>query len=234
MNARISLDAPGIHSLPSPPLSTKPSLVSIRQRSRGNTGTGLQLGEVPALQMLDEHDDPWASRLGHADFSIHPEPYLPGVVDMHSYTEFRANWDQARTNYAKHLARTVEHYGSTSKVFKLTEEKWSFIDQSWKDHNDALTRTLAPLIARTSDHDTALNEAAPTDIVLEKPVTRVIIPTIDDTSGKFPELGDSDIVGPMEVGPPRSATMRRSPPHSPTSPRKRNLLKFLQDMFARA
>jgi hypothetical protein len=183
--------------------------------------------------MLDEDDALWASKLGHADFSIHPEPYLPGVVDIDSYTEFRANWDQARTNYAKHLARTIEHYGSTSRVFNLTEEKWTSIDQSWKSHNDALSQMLAPLLAQRKDRDETKLEAAPADAVLEKPVTRIVIPTIDDKSGKFPELGDSDIVGPMEVVAPRSADMQRSPPPSPTSPRKRNLLKFLQDMFAR-
>ena len=235
-NGRISMDAPALTSLPSPPLSTKPSLVSIRQRSRANTATAPPLSEVPALKMLDDRNDPWAAQLGHADFSIHPEPYLPGVVDRDSYTEFRANWDQARTNYAKHLARTIEHYGSTSRVFKLTEEKWSSVDRSWKSNNDALSQMLAPLLAKNAEADTDMKDSSPTEAVLEKPITRIIIPAIDDKSGKFPELGDGDIVGPMEVGPPRAASMRKSsPPLSPLSPtRKRNLFKFLQDMFARS
>jgi hypothetical protein len=231
---RPSMDVPPTSSLPSPPLSTKPSLVSIRQRSRANTATAPPLAEIPPLQMLDDHEDFWASRLGHADFSIHPEPYLPGVVDLASYTEFRANWDQARTNYAKHLARTIEHYGSTSKVFKLTEDKWSSVDQAWKGHDYALTRMLAPILARASENDTDMMDA-PSGAMLEKPVTRIIVPAIDDKSGKFPELGDGEIVGPMSVVPPRSASMRKSSPplRLPASPRKRNLLKFLQDMFAR-
>ena len=236
INERISMDVPPLASLPSPPLSTKPSIASIRQRSRANTATGPTLGEVPVLQMLDEYDDPWASQLGHADFSIHPEPYLPGFVDLASYTEFRANWDQARINYAKHLARTIEHYGSTSRVFRLTEEKWGSIDKSWKSHNDALSQMLAPLLAKTDERDTKMTDSSPTGTVLEKPITRIIIPATEDKPGKFPELGDGDIVGPMEVGPPRAASMRKSsPPLSPLSPtRKRNLFKFLQDMFARS
>ncbi len=236
LNERISMDVPALASLPSPPLSTRPSMVSIRQRSRANTATGPPLGEVPVLQMLDEHDDAWASQLGHADFSIHPEPYLPGVVDLDSYTEFRANWHQARTNYTKHLARTIEHYGPTSRVFKLTEEKWAYIDKSWKKHNDALSQMLAPLLARNNERDADMKDSLPTDAVLRKPVTRIVIPAMEDKSGKFPELGDGDIVGPMEVGPPRAASMSKSsPPLSPLSPtRKRNLFKFLQDMFARS
>lgn len=229
-----SIDGLPTSSLPSPPLSTKPSLVSIRQRSRANTGTAPPLAEIPPLQMLDEHKDLWASRLGHADFSIHPEPYLPGVVDLGSYTEFRANWDQARTNYAKHLARTIEHYGSTSKVFRLTEDKWNSVDQTWKNHDGAFTRMLAPVLAKIRENDTNMNDP-PSGAVLEKPVTRIIVPAIDDKSGKFPELGDGEIVGPMSVVPPRAASMRKSSPllSPPASPRKRNLFKFLQDMFAR-
>ena len=236
LDGRISMDGPALASLPSPPLSTKPSLVSIRQRSRANTATAANpIGEVPVLQMLDEHDDPWASQLGHADFSIHPEPYLPGVVDLDSYTEFRANWDQARTNYSKHLARTIEHYGSTSRVFRLTEEKWNSTDTIWKSHNQALSQMLAPSLSKKAEIDASTSDSYPTDAVLDKPITRIIIPDIERKSGKFPELGDGDIVGPMEVAPPRAASMiRNSPQLSPLSPtRKRNLFKFLQDMFGR-
>jgi hypothetical protein len=235
ISGRVSLDGVRLSCLPSPPLSTKPSLASIRQRSRANTATGPLLNEVPTLQMLDEYQDPWAAKLGHADFSIYPEPYLPGIVDVGSYLEFRKNWDQARTNYAKHLARTIEHYGSTSRVFNLTEEKWAFVDQSWKNHNEALSQMLAPSLPKKSEDDSAMTDAALTDAVLEKPVTRIVIPHIDDNSGKFPELGDGDIVGPMEVVAPRSADMMKSLPQlSPISPtRKRNPFKFLQDVFAK-
>jgi hypothetical protein len=236
-HGRVSTDSHGLPSLPSPPLSTKPSLASIHQMSRANTATA-PLPEVPALPMLDEQLNSWESRLGHADFSIHPEPYLPGVVDVDSYTEFRANWHQARTNYTKHLARTIEHYGSTSRVFKLTEEKWFSTDQSWKSHNDALSKMLTPLLSRHRESEATMRDTLPSaaSMMLKKPLTRIIIPALEDKSGKFPELGDGDIVGPMEVGPPRSAEMRKSSPNlSPLSPtRKRNLLRFLQDVFARS
>jgi len=165
----------------------------------------------------EEFCDPWDGRLGHANFNIHPEPYEPQQMDLDGYTEFRANWDQARTNYAKHLARTAEHYGSTSKVYKLTEEKWTSIDDIWKRHHAAMTKVLAPVLARVSG-DAEAQDSAASSAVLEKPMTKVVVPIVDDKGGKFPLLGDGEIVGPMSVGPP-------------LSPPKRHLLKFLSNIF---
>jgi hypothetical protein len=220
--------------LPSPPLSTKPSMVSIHNRSRNHTLTGPPLAEIPAMHLREEVPDPWDARLGHANFVIHPEPYTPSSLDLSSYKEYRRNWNQARTNYTKHLARTAEHYGSTSKVYKLTEEKWSSVDKMWHRQHDSMKSALAPMIARASDSDADM--AAPTDsnMLLEKPVTKITVPVIDK-SGKFPELGDGEIVGPMSVAPPRvlatdgeQSPTTRSPP---LSPHKRTLLKFLSDIF---
>jgi len=233
LSSRTSLDSsPVAHiaGLPSPPLSTKPSMVSIHQRSRANTTTAA-LPEIPPLQL--GHEDPWSHALGHANFNIRPEPYLPQVFDLESYTEFRSNWDVARSNYAKHLVRTSEHYGSTSKVFKLTVEKWTSIERCWKAYHDAQEKIVGPQLQelkRASDE--APLDSQPPKWPLEKPLSRIVMPEIDDKCGKFPELGDSDIVGPMEVAPPRSAEM--SPSQYPLSPRKRSLLRFLSDMFGKA
>jgi hypothetical protein len=47
-----------------------------------------------------------------------------------------ADWDMAR-NYMKHV-RTGEHYGVTSKIYKLTEEKWADVDMQWKKNSELL------------------------------------------------------------------------------------------------
>lgn len=233
MSSRTSIDTP-LSCLPSPPLSTRPSMVSMHSRSRTNTMTNGPILDIPPLQLLDDVADPWAFRLGHANFTIHPEPYTPETLDLDSYTEYRNNWDHARTNYAKHIARTAEHYGSTSKVYKLTEEKWSSVDDVWKRQHSLMRSALAPVLARLSDGDSSMQDSGTSSAVLEKPVTKVVLPVIDDKSGKFPELGDGEIVGPMSVARPRAMTSpnRGIDPRSPTlSPYKRNLRKFLTDFF---
>lgn len=221
---RLSSDNPPFSShLPSPPLSTRPSVASM-PRSRANTATL----DIPALQLLTNSSDPWAARLGHADFSIHPEPYRPDTVDLDSYKEFRDNWDQARKQYAQHLARTTEHYGQTSKVYKLTEEKWTLIDDTWKKYNAHLSMALSPQLARLSDDPHSPDSPVS---LLEKPVTRVVVPQLDK-SGKFPEIGDADIVGPLSIGVAKVPELQRGPVTPPLSPRKRNFMKFFE-LFSR-
>ena len=160
---------------------------------------------------------------------------MPEYLDLDSYTQYRSNWDQARTNYAKHIARTVEHYGSTSKVYKLTEEKWSSIDNLWKRQHELMRTAIAPVLARLSDGDSRTPDSAASSAVLEKPVTKIAVPVIDDKSGKFPELGDGEIVGPMSVAPPRAlfTDLTKTPGSKspPPSPRKRNLIRFFSDIF---
>jgi len=222
--ARLSVDQQPHSYLPSPPLSARPSMTSM-PRSRANTATQ----DIPPLQLSGDRSDPWAMKLGHADFNIHPEPYQPNIIDLDSYKEFRANWEQARKQYAQHLARTVEHYGDTSKVYKLTEEKWSSIDQQWKLHDARLNKALSPQLQRLSDGP--LTPDSPVSL-LEKPVTRVMVPQMDK-SGKFPEMGDTDIVGPLSVGVAKVPELQRANLTPPSSPKKRNFIKALGGMFTR-
>lgn len=235
MSSRTSIEGP-LSCLPSPPLSTKPSMVSMHTRSRTNTMTSSPFGDIPAMQLLDDLFDPWAVRLGHANFTIYPEPYAPEAIDLDAYTDFRNNWDQARTNYARHITRTAEHYGSTSKVYKLTEEKWASIDEAWQKQHTVIRNALAPVLARLSDGESDMPASTTSSAVLEKPVTKVVLPVIDDKSGKFPELGDGEIVGPMAVARPRAPTVPNKAATEPKSPQlsplhKRNLLKILTDIF---
>jgi hypothetical protein len=214
---------PTIAGLPSPPLSTKQSLVSMQQRSRANTAAA-PIADIPPLQLTGP--DPWSQTLGHANFSIHPEPYLPTAINIESYTEFKENWQKARNNYAKHLAQTSEHYGPTSRVFKLTVEKWTSIDRSWKAFHAETEGVVGPQLQELKRISDQSHVSA-----TEKPAPCINIPESDYKCGKFPELGDGDVVTPMEVAPPRASSM--SPHFSPTSPRKRSLLRFLQDMLGK-
>lgn len=213
---------PQFSSLPSPPLSTKPSVTSIRGRSRANTATS-PVAQIPALSMLDErNEDPWAKKLGHADFSIYPEPYTPQTVDIDSFEELRANLDMARSNYEKHRAETGENYGPTSKVYNLTQEKWNHINEQWEQQIGRMNSVLRPNLALGPALD-----------------------MVEDTSGKFPKLGDDGIVGTMSVEPARVPSMKKArdqtstkvtemaSPKSPSSPRKRSFLKFLSDVLGR-
>lgn len=221
---------PQFVSLPTPPLSTKPSLASVRQRSRA--GTLVPSSEIPPLSMLGPGEGGlWERKLGHADFTISPEPYSPQTINAYTFRQFREDWDLARQNYAKHLARTGEHYGTTSKTFLLTEEKWSLVDSEWKQYNEelaALVNSIGPI------EKDATNGSRP-DGLLERPPPKVSFPTIHHPSGKFPDMGDEDIVGPMTVVPTRAKSSPRiAEPMIPTrTSKKRSFFRFLSDFLGR-
>ena len=203
------VSTPQMTALPSPPLSTKPSMSSLHHQTAGHL---VPSHEIPGIKLADP-DDRWARQLGHANFDIHPEPYCPEVFDVESCRQFRANWDQARCNFTKHLVRTGEHYGVTSKTYKLTAEKWSEIDAEWRKHHDlAIVKT-----ADMGEMTTTLREETPT-------ATKVLdIPSLNDprSEGKFPKLGDEVIVGPM-VQIASQLQRKRS--------KKAAFLKFFQDV----
>lgn len=204
----VSGHAPNPAGLPSPPLSTKPSISSFhRQR-------GLSLpqhsSEITAMLTADLSDE-WSNKLGHANFTIHPEPYLPETFDLLACKRLRSDWDLARCNYMKHLMRTGEHYGATSKIYRLTEEKWSEIDAIWKRNcDDCISRTTDNgFDADLSRSQCSVNGPAPLKLpLLNGP----------RSEGKFPNLGDQDIVGPME----QIASQAQRRPS-----RKAGLFKFL-------
>jgi hypothetical protein len=200
-------DTPLLHGLPSPPLSTKPSIASIHHT---RIGALLPSAEVPPLLIADPNDQ-WSIKLGHANFTIFPQPYLPQVCDAEAYRQLLLDWDQARTNWLKHRHRTLEHYGLNSTTYKLTEQKWAEIDVEWKKCNDVAVAEAA----KTSQQ--ALPIAPPEHLpTLPMPVMHDLK---DD--GKFPKLGDGDIVGPMKQAAARV---------QPSPPRKKALGKFFEDL----
>jgi hypothetical protein len=203
--------------LPSPPLSTKPSVSSFHRANLNWSGQLTPSSEIPGIVIADP-DDEWANKLGHANFSIYPEPYLPDNFDLEACRQLRANWDLARCNYTKHLVRTGEHYGATSKTYKLTEQKWAAIDAIWRRHNDLTIKNTAE---SSSDAFARLKHTTLSDgsrNIMTK------IPSLNDprSGSKFPQLGDEDIVGPMVQV---AAQLRRSPS------KKTKLFRFLTEKF---
>lgn len=203
--------------LPSPPLSTKPSVSSFHRTNLNWSGQLTPSSEFPGIVIADP-DDEWANKLGHANFTIYPEPYMPDNFDLEACRQLRANWDLARCNYTRHLVRTGEHYGATSKTYKLTEQKWALIDAAWRKNNDL---TIKNTSESSSDAFARLKHTTLSDgsrNIMTK------IPSLNDprSDGKFPQLGDEDIVGPMVQV---AAQLRYTPS------KKSKLFKFLTEKF---
>lgn len=192
--ATISMPPPAL-ALQSPkasaPLSSKPSLTSFPSMI---TST-----ELPVLP----EPDAWSDLLGHANFTITPCPYKPLDPDADTLRKFQEDWDMARINYTKHLARTGEHYGDTSKTYSLTQAKWSETENTWSSYHKQI---IAELVACGA---TFRQEIKPEEIMPTR------LPHMAE--GKFPERGDQDIVGPMV----RQATM------SPTTDKRPSFWKRL-------
>jgi hypothetical protein len=165
---------------------------------------------------MDAPTDEWSHKLGHANFTIVPEPYIPAICNGETLKEHRASWETARCNLAKHLVRTGEHYGVTSNIYKVTEEKCEAINNQWrKTHNH-----VASNLADRHRHDNTSILSGPLHL---RDVQTIKIPRLHDKE-KFPDLGDEDIVGPMSVDP-------HPTPLGQDKPRKRPFLKFFHDIF---
>lgn len=211
-----AITTPQLPGLPSPPLSTKPSISSFHRSNR--PGHLIPSSEIPPIVIADPNDE-WANKLGHANFTIYPEPYVPESFDLEACRQLRANWDLARCNYTKHLVRTGEHYGVTSKAYKLTEEKWAATDASWRKNSDL---TIANTVESGSHAFATLKHTTLGDPSSNNIMTK--IPSLNDprSDGKFPQLGDEDIVGPMVQV---AAQLQRSPS------KKAKLFKFFAEKF---
>lgn len=201
------IGTPPVRAYPTPPLSSKPSVSSFKTSRPGYL---VPSSDIPPI-MLTDPNDKWANALGHANFTIQPEPYLPEVCDMASLRQLFADWEQARCNFTKHQVRTAEHHGVTSNTYLLTEKKWAEIDALWKrNHDEAVSHAAA-----------MGEEPEPTSPVEPAPLSKM--PTLNDpkSEGKFPKLGDEDIVGPM-------VQIASQVPKTPT--RKRAFFRFFSDM----
>lgn len=201
-----------LSAVPSPALSSKPSTASFGRPAGAVRSVS---GDASPFRLSDPKDE-WANKLGHANFTIHPEPYVPEICDLESFQQLRAQWDLARCNFAKHLVRTGEHYGVTSNIYKLTEEKWESINREWKQHHESMLSELdtgecAFLSLNKSHLD---------------PCKQLKIPRLNDN--KFPELGDQEIVGPMKIAPGGDLSGCRS------RSIKRDVFRFFHDLISKS
>ena len=206
-------ESPSAHyGLPSPPLSTKPSIASFHHRPIAPSS------EIPVIRLADPRDA-WAVKLGHANFTITPEPYQPpSPTTLAACQQLWMDWNKAQRKFKQHLARTGDVYNTTSKVYQMTVEKWLAIDATWKQYHEQA------LAAMVQDPQDAMQLSLPS--LSQEPTSPTVGAPIDSTQseGKFPALGDKGIVGPMEQVKPPS-----SPPRSPT--KKRGFWKFLQGVI---
>jgi len=209
---------PQLSGMPSPPLSTKPSISSFQRNTLNRAGHLLPSSEIPPILIADPNDV-WANTLGHANFTIYPEPYVPESFDVEACRQLRINWDMARCNYTKHLVRTGEHYGVTSKTYRLTEEKWASVDAIWRKNNEV---TIGHTVESGSAAFATLKHTTLGDANGSNFMTK--IPSLNDprSGGKFPQLGDEDIVGPMVQV---AAQLQRSPS------KKAKIFKFFAEKF---
>lgn len=198
MTSTPELQSPPAFSTPS--LRSKPSISSFRPpllTSMSSPIVGMSEVVVSIPNLLEQHDA-WSDRLGHANYTILPRPYFTETTDLETLRILRADWDLARTNYTKHMVRTGEHYGTTSKTYALTEAKWAETEREWRAAHDALLGRIAALHIATPDQ-------LRWERLQDDTLATVTVPNMLDADGKFPDLGDEDIVGPME----RDAVMAR-------------------------
>ncbi|RDL37782.1 uncharacterized protein BP5553_05215 [Venustampulla echinocandica] len=212
------ITTPQLPGIPSPALSTKPSISSFHRSTISRPGHLIPTSDSPSIIIADPNDE-WANKLGHANFTIYPEPYTPESFDLEACRQLRSNWDLARCNYTKHLVRTGEHYGVTSKTYQLTEEKWQSVDGIWRKYNEI---TITNTVESGGDAFATLKHNPLGDASSNNIMTR--IPSLNDprSQGRFPELGDEDIVGPMVQA---AAQIQRSPS------KKTKLIKFFTEKF---
>lgn len=188
------LPTPRMAGLPSPPLSSRASVSSFhRQRGLGPVSPS---SEIPPM-LIENPNDPWSDQLGHANFTIVPVPYVPEHSTLAAHKQLRADWNTARQKYLNHLERTGEHYGATSKIYRLTENKWAETDAKWKRNADLCLSHAA----ESTETTMSLSQS---DLIPQPSISpRAKIPSLNGpkSEGKFPTVGEEGIVGPMEQVP---------------------------------
>lgn len=191
----------------SPSLSAKPSYSSI-YRVHSNRVTRLS-ADIFRPEDIEELDY-WTMKLGHANFHISPEPYMPEKCDRESCNRLLADWETARIEYMKQAIMISGEYGVASETYRLTSEKWAEIDRQWQEN---LNQAKAD--AEASGERPHQESLAETQTVCRLPS----LPFDPANPEKFPSTNEGGIVGPMV----QYAKVQRSPS------KKNNFLKLFLD-----
>ena len=209
---------PEMTALPTPPLSSKASIASFPP---GRSVHTLHPScEIPPMTISEEGDDPWAHRLGHANFHVKPEPYLPDTCTLQTCQRLLDDWETARLDFMRQAAHIGEHYGPTSQTYKFTEQKWAQVDARWRACHE---RAIAD--AEASGAITPFHQ--PHTLAETHPMSR--FPSLNDPEqpAKFPQIDQSDIVGPMvQYAKIQPRASRASSPNNNKSP---NFLRIFTD-----
>lgn len=186
---------PVLTATASPGVSPKHSLVSF---GGARSSQMISSPESSFVEPLDA-EDKWTARLGHANFIVQPAPYTPDVCDSASCKRLVEDWEEARKQFINQAARTSEHYGPTSQVYKLTEQKWTEIDALWRKNHEIAVEQAKKIerIRGESLHEARLPERDYQPLAEHAPLAK--LPSLNDpnNTGKFPKLDEADIVGPM-------------------------------------
>jgi len=152
--------------------------------------------DIASSRDADEFDE-WSIRLGHANYHIFPEPYLPAPCDVEFCRKLLRDWKLARSEYLRHAARVLEDYGAASSVYKLSREKWEEIDEIWRAN---FRNAQSSLESNVLPADLQELTATPTFAI----------------SDKFSDIDACEIVGTMfqfstscPVSPTRKSTLVR-------------------------
>lgn len=179
------LSSPTFTSGHTPPLSAKPSLASItRVRSNhmfGGSADGMRYNDQDQLEYYN-------MKLGHANFHILPEPYMPDTCDEDSCDRLLIDWETARHEYMRQAYAISQNYGPTSNTYKFTSEKWALIDRQWQTYIER-ARAEAEALGETPRHDYLPETVA----VSQMPS----LPFDPNHPEKFPAPDEGCIVGPM-------------------------------------
>ena len=183
--ADTALSSPVRAGIDTPPLSAKPSFGSLYRVYSNH----MPRMSTDAMDYSDvDEPDYYTMKLGHANFHILPEPYMPERCDRESCSRLLLDWEAARREYMKQAFMISENYGPTSQTYKLTSEKWAQIDREWQTNLDR-ARTEAEALGETPHHE----NLAQTVSVSHMPS----LPFDPENPEKFPALDEGGIVGPM-------------------------------------
>ena len=211
------VSTPIMSSLAAPALSSKPSTASFSRPQSSQVFPPLDPPRSESVQV----EDKWTATLGHANFIVHPAPYIPYRCDSSTCKRLVEDWEEARKQFINHAARASEHYGPTSHIYKLTEQKWTEVDALWRTYHE-----MAVDYARRADN--AFRESAHHQTLPERdyqplaePAPPSKLPSLNDlnSTGKFPRFDESSVVPMVQYAQIASQASKRTA-----------FLKFFKDL----